>query len=366
MPFRRYCAYGLAALMLASLGCAKSNPLQPSVSTPLPSIPTTGTLIPNSSQPVTLVVQNAVASASGTTYTFEVATDSAFANKVQTKPGVTEGAGGQTSATLSALPANADYYWHAQATAGGTAGLFSGASKFTIGPLVSIGAPGLVSPANGANAPIQPTLIVTNVTQSGPVGVLAYRFDISTSSSFATIAVSGSSPEGSGQTSFTVGTALAVSTTFYWRATAIDQTNITTGPASATGSFRTVAFGGVAAGIANQRGLGLLWPGAVPDGVNGHAVLGTNCNGEANWGGDTCSSDHAGVVFPSPTLEMLQFFDLFDRGYDPETPSVGCSLTGIRRMPSGIHYPRRGSWVFSMCTSPPAICTLAPGRFGTS
>ena len=45
--------------------------------------------------------------------------------------------------------------------------------------------------------------------------------------------------------------------------------------------------------------------------------MGTNCTGQGNWGGTTCFSDHAGN-FPSPTLEMLQFFDLFDRGYAPQ------------------------------------------------
>ena len=308
---------GLALFLLTSMACAKGNPGAPSIATPVALAPSTGAVIPNSSQPVTLVAQNAFGTASGgTTYTFEVATDAAFASKVQTKAGVVEGVSGQTSVTLGALPANADYFWHVQATAGGTTGLFSGASRFTIGPLVSLGAPTLVSPANGSNAPTQPTLTVTNVTRSGPSGVIAYRFDISTSPNFTTIAASGTSPEGSGQTSFTVTSALAVSTTFYWRATAIDQTNITTGPASATGSFVTIASTGAAANLATQLGF-ILWPGAVPGGVNGYAVMGTNCNGDSGWGGTSCRSDHAGATFPSPSLEMLRFFDLFDRGYDP-------------------------------------------------
>ncbi len=322
MLFKRICVPGLAVLLITSMACSKANPGAPSsgsISTPQALIPTTGTLIPNSAQPVTLVAQNALATSSGgTTYTFEVATDAAFANKVQTKAGVTEGTGGQTSATLSALPSNADYYWHVQATAGGTTGLFSGASKFTIGPAVSLGAPGLVSPANGSTTSTQPTLTVSNGTHSGAPGAIAYRFDVSTSSSFATIAYTGNQNEGSGQTSLTVTTALAISTTFFWRVTLIDTTNIATGPPSATGTFTTAAFSGAAADRATQLGL-VLWPGAVPGGVNGHAVMGTNCNGEGNWGGTSCFSDHADATFPSPSLEMLQFFDLFDRGYDPQS-----------------------------------------------
>src|SRR5216684_2418520 len=276
MPFKRTYASGLAVLLVTTMACAKGNPAAPTISTPLALVPTTGTLIPNSAQPVTLVVQNATVTASGTTYTFEVATDAAFANKVQTKAGVTESTSGQTSTTLGALAANSDYYWHAQAMSGGTAGLFSTALKFTIGPSITLGAPGLVSPANGSTVSLQPTLTVTNASHSGPVGAIAYRFDISTSSSFATIAFSGSSQEGSnGQTSFTVGTALALSTTYYWRATAVDTTNLATGPASATFSFTTVSYAGAAAGIANQLGQS-LWPGAVPTGSNAQAVLGDN------------------------------------------------------------------------------------------
>jgi hypothetical protein len=317
----RFFACGLVVLTLTSAACSKSGPGAPSLSAPSALTPSTGTVIPNSAQPVTLVAQNALGtSTTATTYTFEVATDSAFANKVQTKTGVVEGAGGQTSATLSALPANADYYWHVQATAGGTTGLFSGALKFTIGPAVSLGAPGLVAPANGSTASAQPTLTVSNASHSGAAGdAIVYRFDISTSSSFPTpLTYTGNAAEGSGgQTSLVVGTALAVSTTFYWRATAIDTTNIATGAVSATGNFTTAAFSGAAADLAGRLGL-VLWPGAVPGGVHGNASMGTNCNGEGGWGGTTCFSDHTGQDFPSPTLEMLQFFDLFDRGYDPE------------------------------------------------
>jgi hypothetical protein len=342
MPFKRPYFLGLGVLLLTSMACAK-NPLSPgSISTPQVLIPTTGTLIPNSAQPVTLVAQNALGTAtSATTYTFEIATDSAFANKVQTKT-VAEGAGGQTSATLSALPANADYFWHVQATAGSTTGLFSAASKFTIGPAVSLGTPGLVSPANGSTVSTQPTLTVTNASHTGSVGAVAYRFDVSTSSTFATITYTGTAAEGAGQTSLTVTTALAVSTTFYWRATAIDTTNIATSPASATGNFTTAAFSGAAGNLAAQLGL-VLWPGAVPGGVNGHAVMGTNCNRDANWGPhsadappNTCYSPlNGGFYFPSPTLIMLQYFDLFDRGYDPPSAIAWLNANG---------YPTNAQW----------------------
>src|SRR5690349_9690882 len=75
-----------------------------SVAAPRPVQPANGANILNSSQPVTLVVQNAVITRSAAaTYTFEVATDSGFATKAQTKDGLAEGAGGQTSVKLDTL-----------------------------------------------------------------------------------------------------------------------------------------------------------------------------------------------------------------------------------------------------------------------
>ena len=59
-----------------------------SIAAPRPVSPASNSLINNQSQPVTLVVQNAVVTKPGdTSYTFEVATDSAFATRVQTKDG---------------------------------------------------------------------------------------------------------------------------------------------------------------------------------------------------------------------------------------------------------------------------------------
>ena len=118
--------------------CSKSNPVAPtsptaavdpsltaSVATPRPISPANGAAIPNLSQPVTLTVLNAIVTQpGGTTYSFEVATDSAFTAKVQTKDGVAEGSGGQTSLKLDALAPAKDYFWHARATAGGTVGVF--------------------------------------------------------------------------------------------------------------------------------------------------------------------------------------------------------------------------------------------------
>jgi hypothetical protein len=315
----RYGACGFLMCLLAT-ACSSSNPSSPSatVTSPVAVAPANGAQIANSAQPVTLIVQNAtVTQSAGATYTFEVATDSAFANKVQTKSGVAAGPGGQTSLTLGPLTAGSDYYWHSQAVAGGTTGVFTAASKFTIGASVTLSAPTAISPVNGASAGTQPVLTVVNAMSTGPAGPIAYRFDISTSATFATVVVSGSVVAGAGQTTFKSTTVLTTNATYYWRAVAIDQTNLVTSPASATASFITVSFPGVAAGIANQLGQ-VLWPGAVPGGTNGYAILGTNCDGTPNWGITSCVGP-SGIVFASPTLQMLQIFDLLDRGYDPQS-----------------------------------------------
>src|SRR5262245_468695 len=134
---------------LTAVACSKHSnaPTQPSnsapteadavtgsVTVPQPVSPAANATIRNADQPITLVVANAVTTRGANTYDFEVATDSAFANKVGTKTGITEGGAGRTAAALDRLPANADYYWHARAQGGGTAGPFTAARKFTVGP----------------------------------------------------------------------------------------------------------------------------------------------------------------------------------------------------------------------------------------
>jgi hypothetical protein len=307
---------GLLVSLLLATGCSSKSPSAPtgstaSVASPRPMTPTNLAQIANSAQPVTLVAQNAIVTQSGgTTYAFEVATDPAFANKVQTRSGVAEGGGTQTSITLAALPAGTTYYWHAQATAGGTTGVFGVPFQFTIGPAIIIGAPTPLSPANGASTTPQPTLIVSNAGHTGPVGPITYRFDISTSATFATVVVTGTVAEGVGQTSFAP-PGLVLNTTYYWRATAIDVTNVIAGPASAVQSFIANQPPSPAYTLAALLGV-VLWPGIQPQGANGQAVLGNN------WDIQILYHVPTGTYFQSPTVEMLRFFDLFDRGFDPQ------------------------------------------------
>jgi hypothetical protein len=311
-------ALGLYVVLALAAACAKS-PVAPAgvitVTTASLSAPANGAVFANLAQPVTLTITNATVTDGGAsvTYTFEVASDGGFANKVVTRD-VPQGAG-QTSLKLDMLPAGQDYFWHVRTTAGGTVGAFSGVLKFTIGPAIIIQAPALASPAAGATLTSpRPTLTVTNSTHTGPTGAISYKYQIATDSAFNNVVLSATVSEGSGQTSFAVTSNLAYKTTFFWRAMATDTTNNISSSFSAPLTFTTPpdpATISQASGIAAQLGT-TLWPGTVPPGSYGHARLGDN------WDVQILCHVPTGTCFQSPTIEMLRLFDLLDLGFDPD------------------------------------------------
>lgn len=247
--------YVLTTVVCLAAACGKKSPLQPStvdtaappdanpatasIVAPRPLTPANNAQIRNIDQPVTLVVQNAVSTKPGLTYTFEVATEAAFASRVQTKDAVTEGSGGLTSVKLDTLAPEKDYYWHARAAGGGTTGVFGTAYKFTIGPAISVSAPVLRAPAEGARTTALVTFTVTNAVRSGPVGPITYKFELATSSSFSPVAITGTVNEGTTTTSFSPAAELIANTTYFWRVTAIDATNGIASAPSAAQSFST-------------------------------------------------------------------------------------------------------------------------------
>jgi hypothetical protein len=215
-----------------------SAALTASVTTPRPVGPANNATIRNVDQPVTLIVANAISTQPGATYIFEVATDTGFAAKVQTKDAVTEGGGGQTSVRLDPLPAARDYFWHARATAGGTTGPFGATFKFTVGPAVVVTAPAPIAPLTGAQTGARPALRVSNAVRSGPVGTINYRFEIATSAAFNPVLVSATVGEGTNETGYIPTADLPINTTFFWRATATD-TGSGVSATSAAQSFTT-------------------------------------------------------------------------------------------------------------------------------
>jgi hypothetical protein len=297
----------------AGAGAATSSGQSASIAAPRPLTPTNNAQVKYFDQPVTLVIQNAVVTRSvPASYTFEVATDSGFTNKVQTKDGVSEGGGGQTSVRLDSLLESRDYYWHARATAGGTTGVFGAVWKFNIGPAVTLNPPAPLGPLTGAQTGVRPTFTIVNSSRTGPVGAVTYRFEVADNITFTPIFVAGTVAEGPNQTSFTPSTDLTTNKSYYWRATAIDQSHAIATQPSAAQSFTaaSVATGTPQSDIAAQEGV-TLWPGVQPPGTTGHAILGDG------WGVQNLFS-FQGIPFLSPTPEELQIFDLMDRGFDPQ------------------------------------------------
>jgi hypothetical protein len=313
MRSRLFCASILLALGAEACTTSPTSPAGAiTVTIAAPLSPSNGALIANLSQPVTLTVNNALVTDAGVSvlYTFEVATDAGFANKVATKD--VSQTSGQTSLKLDPLTAGKDYYWHVRTTGGNTVGAFTNPVKFTIGPAIVIAAPAAVSPANGATTSAWPTLTVANAVRSGPVGSVVYRFDVSTNASFSTTLVTGTVSEGSNQTSFSISnqTPPSQATQYFWRAIATDQSSGISSPASVTQNFTFDAPKTPQAKLAAQEGL-VLWPGVQPPGTNGHAALGDNWDVEIKI-------SHGGIHFLSPPIEALRVFDLLDRGFGPQ------------------------------------------------
>jgi hypothetical protein len=316
--------------LTAAVGCAKS-PAQPSTDAttvaPVPSLPPNNAQVRNADQPIALVVTNAVGTKAGPTYTFEVATDVAFASKVQTKDSIPEGTNGQTSVRLDPLTPGRDYYWRARASAGGATGVFGIASRFALGPAINVNAPVVISPLNNAVTAQRPALRVANAVRSGPTGAVTYTFEIANSAAFTTIVASETVAEGVNETGFIPAADLPMGAPMFWRATANDTSNATSSAASPAQSFTVIAS--QAGLIALQRGV-VLWPGGQPPGIEGRATLGRG------WEVKTIR-DFLGQLVPSPTLDQLRVFDLLDRGMGPD--SAIAWMNGNGYFTAALYYP---------------------------
>jgi hypothetical protein len=332
----------LAAALAA--GCeSSSNPSVPtgsaaatvgadataSIAAPRPLSPANNATIRNADQPVTLTVLNAITTASSAvTYTFEVASDAAFANRVQTFSDVAEGAGGQTTRRLDPLAPARDYWWHVRATGGGTTGVFGPAYKFTVGPAVTLGTPVPIAPLTGQQTQPRPALRVANVSRTGPAGPITYRFEVATSSAFTTLVASGTVAEGVNETGFVPPANLPLDTLLFWRATALDASNGVSSSASVVQSFTPHVIS-QAEIVAQQLGVP-LWPGQVPPGTTGHAVMGDFWNVEI-------ITSYTGVRFQNPPLDALQIFDLLDRDFTPQAAIDWMNSHGYRT--NAAYYP---------------------------
>jgi hypothetical protein len=130
--------------------------------------------------------------------------------------------------------------------ANGAPGAFTPAMTFTIGADVTLDAPVAIWPTSGATTDQTPVLTVTNVTRTGPTGVLSYRFEIGSDATFSSTVAAGSVTEGLGTTSFKPSPQLAAGSTYAWRARVIDPASQAMSPYSTVQTFATLPAGGAA------------------------------------------------------------------------------------------------------------------------
>lgn len=261
------------ALLIVTTACQKSSPARPSalespadtasvtdattgitLTTPTLVTPNNNEQFKYSQQPLTLTVKNAVTT--GTTpltYTFEVATDAAFASKAFAKEGIAEG-GGQTALQLDTLAGAQTYYWRARASSGTLAGPYTPARAFVVGPQVILQTPVLGDPPANATVGDQPILNVVAVQRTGPAGPIFYRFEIAEAASFATLVYTATVPERTdlfGYTPHTVARKLEEKT-YFWRVLATDPSNDVSSPYSAIAQFKVQPFSLAQATILNN------------------------------------------------------------------------------------------------------------------
>lgn len=250
------------ALLVATTACQKTSPTRPSdggasgqtasvtdavtgVTLTAPSLvtPAVNQQFKNVEQPITLTIKNAVTT--GTTpltYTFEVASDAAFASKAYTKDGVAAGSG-TTSLKIDKLTPNKSYFWRARASSGSLNGPNTEARGVGIGPEVILAQPVNGDPQPNATVGEQPTLNVNNVARTGPVGPVFYRFEISEAASFGSLVYSATVAERTDHpfTPHDV-TIRLVEKTYFWRVIASDPANAVVSAASATSAMNVQPF----------------------------------------------------------------------------------------------------------------------------
>ncbi|MFM7839485.1 MAG: S8 family serine peptidase, partial [Chitinophagaceae bacterium] len=151
---------------------------------------------------------NAVNNAS--TYNVQVSTTSDFTTTVVNRTGLSG-----TTLSLSTLSGTTTYYWRASATNIGGNGDWSPVWSFTTLTPVKPATPVLVAPsdlATGIRIPVAFSWLSTSA-------VTSYKLELSTSSSFSTIAFTGNYTS----TSASIG-GLKKNTTYYWRVRSLDVT----------------------------------------------------------------------------------------------------------------------------------------------
>lgn len=224
-----------AALLIALAACEakkSSNPLSPTIAGPIAGVeitqprllePAQGFKFKENEQPIRLLIENS--SSTGVrpiTYSFEVATDSAFGNRVFARSGVAPGEGGRTSLQLDALELGRPYYWRARAEDGANSSAYATAG-FELLPRAVLTVPGLVSPVNNVRvAEQQPVLVINNSQRNHAVGALRYIFVVARDQAFTNVVASVMLNESSVNTQWKVDRVLEHNAMHFWRVRATD------------------------------------------------------------------------------------------------------------------------------------------------
>jgi hypothetical protein len=243
-------AAGMAAAVVALSACEaskSSNPLSPSVAGPIPGVnisapkmlePVSGVKIAVDKQPVTLLIENA--SSNGVrplTYSFDIATDANFNNKVFTRDGIQPGDAGRTSLRLpDPLGTGRTYFWRARAVDGANEGPYANALAFEVFTPIVIEVPVLMLPASNSTVDgLHPKFAIGNAPRSGPAGAIAYLIELADSDSFTNKLLTWTAAEQPNQTVLDPPADLVYNKVYYWHVRAYDPTTI--------GAFsRTLAF----------------------------------------------------------------------------------------------------------------------------
>lgn len=126
------CAVAVTGFFACSDSGGDGGGTGPTITVSAPGIVNPNAQSPVPDNPPTLTVTNVtVSDGSAATYTFQVATDQAFASILRQISGVAQGSA-QTSWTLGTALADGAYFWRAQAVAGGVTGPFSGVAQFLV------------------------------------------------------------------------------------------------------------------------------------------------------------------------------------------------------------------------------------------
>ena len=242
-----------ATLMVACDAERSSNPLSPNIAGPLAGItisvptpiqPADGQLIAVGAQPVTLVFRSAVSdSPRPFWHEAQIAEDGDFVSILHTFEEIPSDDGDMVSFELPlTLDPERIYHWRTRAVDGANTGPYSNGASFDIYSPVTIGAPTLDLPPDGATVQIDaPLLSVNNATVDGPASNIIYRFEISSSPSFSSLTAVLSVSPSTGPTTSAQPGGLGFDRTYYWRVhvRATGRTGEVVGPFSTTRSFRT-------------------------------------------------------------------------------------------------------------------------------